>query len=84
VLDSSGGSVNDAIAVGRRFRGLGMHHKGGGTSGGPRRRTVPLAPRSTVIISLRRPGGGAGLRAAGVRVPFAPGTVRIARVCDVH
>jgi hypothetical protein len=25
VFDSSGGSVNDAIALGRRFRGLGMH-----------------------------------------------------------
>ena len=32
VLDSSGGSVNDAITLGRRFRGLGAHEEVGFTA----------------------------------------------------
>ena len=60
VLDSSGGSVNDAIALGRRWRGLGLlttvgisveNHTAQGRSG-QRRPTMPIAKSMCVFLLL--------------------------------
>jgi hypothetical protein len=44
VLDSSGGSVNDSIALGRRLRGLGMHTTVGVSVRGDDARRASVAP----------------------------------------
>ncbi len=46
VLDSSGGSVNDSIALGRRFRGLGMHTTVGVSVRGDDTRRASVAPEA--------------------------------------
>jgi hypothetical protein len=46
VLDSSGGSVNDSIALGRRFRGLGMHTTVGVSLRGDDKRRASVAPEA--------------------------------------
>src|SRR5689334_13059890 len=46
VLDSSGGSVNDSIALGRRFRGLGMHTTVGVSLRGDEARRASVAPEA--------------------------------------
>lgn len=46
VLDSSGGSVNDAIALGRRFRGLGMLTTVGTSLRGDGSRRASVAPEA--------------------------------------
>jgi hypothetical protein len=46
VLDSSGGSVNDSIALGRRLRGLGMHTTVGVSLRGERATRATVAPEA--------------------------------------
>jgi hypothetical protein len=55
VFDSSGGSVNDSIALGRRFRGLGMHTTVGISQrgdNGARARVVPEAYCESMCVFL--------------------------------
>jgi hypothetical protein len=71
VLDSSGGSVNDSIALGRRFRSLGALTTVGATvRRRPRRANAPACAGSLLRVDVRVPAavGQDALRAAGAHV----------------